>query len=297
LFHISFYRFVAVDDPELLREQLLGLTVGLLGSILVAHEGINGMLVGSAEQLDVFETAVQSGEVCGGAFAGMAFKRTVADADAFRRRKIKVKPHLVPLDVVDADVVSRAADIDATTVDPKEWRELLQRDDVVALDNRNSFEFEHGHFRGAVDPGTVDFRDFANYVRAHADEWRINNTTIAMYCTGGIRCEKSSPWMQDLGLTVRQLRGGILTYLAEMSDAEQDWTGDCFVFDQRRLLDVHLQPVPLAVQLPLQLPLQRDGETAKAAENDGEGRDGGLAPVLHVAQRGEVLADGGLVPD
>ena len=246
MFHVSFYRFVDVPDPAALRKQLLAITGGLLGTILVAHEGVNGMLAGAADELDAFEEAVQSSHVLGGAFAGMAFKRTVCDVAPFRRRKIKVKAELVPLDVEGVDVPSRRADIEASNADTMEWRELLRRDDVIVLDNRNSFEFAHGHFIGAIDPGATDFRDFAAYVRANAEEWRVTGKTIAMYCTGGIRCEKSSPWMQDLGLTVRQLRGGIVTYLAEAADTEQDWSGDCFVFDDRRLLDGRLHPIPPA---------------------------------------------------
>ncbi len=243
MFHISFYRFVDVPDPTALRVQLLALTEGLVGTILVAHEGMNGMLAGGDDELDAFEAAVQSPDVLGGAFAGMAFKRTVCAVAPFRRRKVKVKLELVPLDVDGINVPTRRAEIEASDVDSAGWRTLLRRDDVVVIDNRNSFEFEHGHFVGAVDPGTEDFRDFAAYVRAHAEEWRTTGKTIAMYCTGGIRCEKSSPWMRDLGLTVHQLRGGIVTYLAETTDAEEDWTGDCFVFDDRRLLDVRLQPI------------------------------------------------------
>ncbi len=246
MFHISFYRFVPVEDPLRLREQLLVLTDRLFGTVLVAHEGVNGMLAGAADDLDAFEAAAQSPELLGGAFAGMAFKRTVCDVPPFRRRKVKVKPELVPLDIDGIDVPSRRADIEASNVDAVEWRALLRRKDVVVIDNRNSFEFTHGHFVGAIDPGTTDFRDFTAYVRTNADEWRETGKTIAMYCTGGIRCEKSSPWMQDLGLTVRQLRGGIVSYLAEAADAEQDWSGDCFVFDDRRLLDVRLQPIAVA---------------------------------------------------
>lgn len=246
MLHISFYRFVEVPDPAALREQLLAITGGLLGTILVAHEGVNGMLSGAADELDAFEAAMQSPDLLGGALAGMALKRTVCDVAPFRRRKIKVKSELVPLDVDGVDVPSRRTDIVASDVDAAGWRALLRRDDVVVIDNRNSFEFGHGHFVGALDPGTADFRDFAAYVRANAEEWRATGKTIAMYCTGGIRCEKSSPWMQDLGLTVRQLRGGIVTYLAETADAGQDWSGDCFVFDDRGLLDVRLQPIPLA---------------------------------------------------
>ena len=166
MFHISFYRFVAVEDPVHLREHLLGLTAGLLGTILVAHEGVNGMLAGAGDELDAFEAALQAPDVLGGAFAGMAFTRTLCDVAPFRRRKIKVKAELVPLDVDGIDVPSRRADIAASDVDAAGWCALLRRDDVVVLDNRNSFEFGHGHFVGARNPGTVDFRDFAAFVRA-----------------------------------------------------------------------------------------------------------------------------------
>ena len=241
VFHVSFYRFVAIEDPAYLREQLLAITEDLLGTILVAHEGVNGMLSGAAHELDAFEAAFRSPDLLGGAFADIAFTRTVCDVAPFRRRKIKVKSELVPLDVDGIDVPSRRADIAASDVDAAGWRALLRRDDVVIVDNRNSFEFGHGHFVGAIDPGIVDFRDFAAYVRANAEEWRATGKTVAMYCTGGIRCEKSSPWMQDLGLTVRQLRGGIVSYLVETADAAQDWSGDCFVFDDRCLLDARLE--------------------------------------------------------
>lgn len=246
VFHVSFYRFVAVGDPAALREQLMVMAAGLFGTILVAPEGVNGMLAGEADALDGFQHALQSSTVLGGAFAGIAFKRTGCDSPPFRRLKIKVRAELVPLAVDGTDVLSRAADVAASDVDGHEWRALLRRDDVIVLDNRNSFEYDHGHFVGAVDPGTADFRDFASYVRENAEQWRESGKTIAMYCTGGIRCEKSSPWMQDLGLTVRQLRGGIVTYLSDAPDADLDWTGDCFVFDNRRLLDVRLRPHPPA---------------------------------------------------
>ena len=185
VFHVSVYRFVAIEDPAYLREQLLAITEDLLGTILVAHEGVNGMLSGAAHELDAFEAAFRSPDLLGGAFADIAFTRTVCDVAPFRRRKIKVKSELVPLDVDGIDVPSRRADIAASDVDAAGWRALLRRDDVVIVDNRNSFEFGHGHFVGAIDPGIVDFRDFAAYVRANAEQWRATGKTIAMYCTRG----------------------------------------------------------------------------------------------------------------
>ena len=113
---------------------------------------------------------------------------------------------------------SRRADIAAPDVDAAGWRALLRRDGVVIVDNRNSFEFGHGHFVGALDPGIVDFRDFAAYVRANAEQWRATGRPLPCTAPEGIRCEKSSPWMHDLGLAVRQLRGGIISYMAETGD-------------------------------------------------------------------------------
>lgn len=126
-------------------------------------------------------------------------------------------------------------------MDPLAWRALLDRDDVVVLDNRNSFEYRLGRFRGAIDPGVRNFRDFPAYVEAHAAQWKAEGKRVAMYCTGGIRCDKTSGWMSGLGLDVLRLEGGILNYFAQVPDAERDWSGECFVFDNRIALDTHLQ--------------------------------------------------------
>ena len=251
IFHIAFYKFVHLPQPELIAQRLRELTQELLGSILIAHEGINGMLAGSAAQLDAFEVAVQadsSGDVVlAGAFAGMVFKRTGCASQPFKRIKVHLKREIVPLGVDGLDAPGRIDEIHANDVPPREWRELIKRPDVVLLDNRNSFEWRLGRFQGAIDPGVVNFRDFPEYVKAHAQEWKRDGKTVAMYCTGGIRCEKSSVWMQDMGLKVAQLQGGILNYFKEMPDAAQDWQGECFVFDNRVALDTQLQETSTSV--------------------------------------------------
>jgi UPF0176 protein len=251
LFHIAFYKFVALPQPEAVAKRLRELTQPLLGSILIAHEGINGMLAASSEQLDSFEAAVQAEEeqdaVLKGAFKGMVFKRTVCNTQPFKRMKVHVKREIVPLGVDGVDAPGRIDEIHANDVPPQEWRELIKREDVVLLDNRNSFEWRLGRFEGAIDPGVINFRDFPEYVKAHADEWKREGKTVAMYCTGGIRCEKSSVWMQDMGLKVAQLQGGILNYFKEMPDAEKDWQGECFVFDNRVALDAKLQETQTSV--------------------------------------------------
>ena len=251
LSHIAFYKFVNLPHPEAVAERLRVLTKELQGSILIAHEGMNGMLAANDEALDEFETAIQAevsqDAVLGGLFKGMVFKRTACLSQPFKRMKIHVKREIVPLGVDGVDAPGRIDEIHANDVPPREWRELIKRPDVVLLDNRNSFEWRLGHFEGAVDPGVINFRDFPEYVKAHAQEWKEQGKTVAMYCTGGIRCEKSSVWMQDMGLKVAQLEGGILNYFKEMPDADIDWQGECFVFDSRVALNTKLKETDTSV--------------------------------------------------
>jgi UPF0176 protein len=246
--HIAFYKFSAIADVDAVVLRLRELTAPILGSILVASEGINGMLAGTAQQLDAFEHALHNDAAFSGQFAGTVFKRTACVTAPFKRMKVHAKKEIVPLGIDGVDAAGRTADIERTNVSPQAWRELIQQPDVVLLDNRNSFEYRLGKFDGAIDPGVVNFRDFPEYVQAHAAQWKAQNKKVAMYCTGGIRCEKSSVWMQDLGLQVYQLEGGILNYFKEMPDASQDWQGECFVFDSRVALDTQLQETNTTVE-------------------------------------------------
>ncbi|WKB53111.1 rhodanese-like domain-containing protein [Eleftheria terrae] len=235
LFHIAFYRFVPLPDPDGCALRLRELARSLLGSVLVAAEGVNGVLAGTAAALDTFERELLGDALLGPLLAGMAFKRSACRTPPFGRLKVHRKAAIVSVGV--PDLPQRG-----TVVSPAEWRGLLGRDDVVVLDNRNSFEFRLGRFRQAVDPQVSHFRDFPRFVEAHAAEWKRNGKRVAMYCTGGIRCEKTSGWMQqELGLQVLELEGGILHYFQAMPDAWRDWEGECFVFDNRIALDTRLQ--------------------------------------------------------
>lgn len=231
ILHISFYKFVALRDPHAVAAHLRELGRELLGSVLVAEEGINGVLAGSAQALDAFELALQQDE----RFSGITFKRSACKTPPFARLKVHVKPEIVSVGVEGGGMSPD------TRVSPAQWRELIARDDVVVLDNRNSFEYRLGRFSHAVDPGVTNFRDFPRYVQAHADAWKASGKTVAMYCTGGIRCEKTSAWMRGLGLQVKELDGGILNYFQSLPDADRDWQGECFVFDNRVALDTRLQ--------------------------------------------------------
>ena len=254
LLHSAFYRFTALADPLAAAAVLRALAQHLRGSIVVAAEGVNGTVAGTADAVVDFEAALQQADLLGGALAGMAFKHSACRTAPFGRLKVQVKPEIValglpalpsgqPLPAPDGD--------DASHLSPAAWRQLLTRDDVVLLDNRNHFEFRLGHFRGAVDPQVNNFRDFVAYVQDQAPAWRAAGRPVAMYCTGGIRCDKTAPWLRSLGLAVWQLDGGILNYFQTPVDAvdavqrgaapDSTWQGECFVFDNRIALDTQLQ--------------------------------------------------------
>ncbi|HEY4082227.1 MAG TPA: rhodanese-like domain-containing protein [Burkholderiaceae bacterium] len=233
--HASFYRFVALPDPEALAVRLREMVAGIGGNILVAPEGISGAIAAEPAVLHAFEEELT--REFDGAFAGMSFKHSACATKPFHLIKVHTKPEIVAFGVPG---VTASGHVDSH-VSPERFRELLDDPEVLVLDNRNSFEFKLGRFRGAVDPQVANFRDFPAYVEAHADEWKAAGKKIAMYCTGGIRCEKTSAWMQDQGLSVFQLDGGILNYFQALPDADADWQGECFVFDKRIAIDTHLQ--------------------------------------------------------
>ncbi|MFG6414212.1 rhodanese-related sulfurtransferase [Roseateles sp. DC23W] len=229
LLHSSFYRFTPMADPagfaEWLRERGAALSLG--GVVLVAEEGLSAAIAGEADAVHAFETALQLRP----GLAHLHFKHNACERMPFSLLKVSVKREIVAFGVPG---VSGGGATD-THVSPQRWRELLADPDTVVLDNRNTFEFKLGRFRGAIDPGVAHFRDFPDYVEAHRDAWQ--GKTVAMYCTGGIRCEKTAAWMQQRGLKVAQLDGGILNFLEAFPDAATDWEGECYVFDKRIAID------------------------------------------------------------
>jgi UPF0176 protein len=236
--HSSFYKFAKLQSPFApydVSARLKVLCESITGSILLASEGINGMVAASPERLDAFEHALT--HEFDRAFAGIMFKRTNCLTAPFKHMKITVKREIVPLGVEGVNAI----DHKPKALSPEQWRELIKSNNVVVLDNRNSFEYKLGHFKGAINPGVQHFRDFPRYVQANVAQWKSEGKNVAMYCTGGIRCEKTSAWMADMGLDVFELQGGILNYLQAMPDAELDWQGECFVFDSRVALDAKLQ--------------------------------------------------------
>ncbi len=236
VFHDAFYKFVSIIDVDGTAETLRELTAALTGSLLVAGEGVNGTLAGKAAALDAFRVALADDPRLEGRLTGIAFKRSPCVTPPFQRMKVHSRPEILPLGVEGVNAVGHVGH----QVTPPKWRALLDDPNVVVIDNRNHFEVRLGRFRNAVDPLVRNFRDFPAYIEAQLPLWQAEGKQVAMYCTGGIRCEKTSAWLHERGVPVLQLAGGILNYFAEMPDAERDWDGECFVFDNRIALDTRL---------------------------------------------------------
>jgi UPF0176 protein len=244
LVHSAFYRFTPVADPQATAQALRAHAQSLpdlQGALLLATEGLNGAVSGSVATIAAFEAWMTSPNFLEGACEGLVFKHSECRTPPFGRFKVVVKPEIVALGLPEFEALPTPNEQDSTHLSPQAWRALIARDDVVVLDNRNHFEYRLGHFKGAVDPQVRRFSDFVDYVQTHAPQWRAEGRPVAMYCTGGIRCDKTAPWMRSLGLDIYQLDGGILNYFAQLDDAHTDWDGECFVFDKRIALDTHMR--------------------------------------------------------
>ncbi|WP_189055101.1 oxygen-dependent tRNA uridine(34) hydroxylase TrhO [Deinococcus daejeonensis] len=220
----ALYQFRAVADPAGLRERLLALgeAGGLCGTLIVASEGINGTVAGSRVGIDALHAALLAE-----GFAGLEYKESGASAQPFRRFKVRLKREIVTLGVPVAPEREVGQYVEAG-----DWNALIESEDVVVIDTRNRYEVKAGTFRGAVDPGIESFREFPAWLDEHADELR--GKRVAMFCTGGIRCEKSTSLLRQRGYRdVFHLRGGILQYLEDVPQEQSRWDGECFVFDGR----------------------------------------------------------------
>ncbi|MCE2679917.1 MAG: hypothetical protein LW629_05590, partial [Burkholderiales bacterium] len=212
LFHISFYKFVPITDVDKVVDTVKALASELVGLVLLAEEGINGTLAATAERLDTFEQALAAHPVTAPLFGDMGFKRTVCITPPFGRLKVTRKREVVDMGVFGVDTSKPAG----VSLKPAEWKSFIRRDDVVVIDNRNSFEFRLGRFENAIDPEVRNFRDFPQYIETHLPQWQADGKKIAMYCTGGIRCEKTAAWLEEKGVESYQLEGGILNYFKEI---------------------------------------------------------------------------------
>ncbi len=239
----ALYQFGALPDFRELREPLRELCAahGLKGTLLLAHEGINGTIAGEAAALHAVIDQLQHGPLFCGRLDNLELKFSSARAMPFQRLKIRLKKEIVTLGDPAADPTKQVG----AYVDPADWNMLIAAPDVVVLDTRNRFEVAMGTFSGAVDPEIDSFGQFKDFVARKLDPAR--DRKIAMFCTGGIRCEKASSYLLAHGFTeVYHLKGGILKYLEATPQADSQWRGECFVFDERVALSHGLEEHGLA---------------------------------------------------
>jgi len=222
----ALYQFVRLDDFEEFRTPLRELMVELevKGTILLALEGLNGTISGSKSSIDSVIQFLHDD----GRFDNLEIKFSHSKTTPFKRLKVKLKKEIVTLGVEHIDPLSSVG----TYVAPQDWNALISDPDVVLIDTRNNYEYEIGSFEGAINPNTETFREFPTYTKNNLEQYR--GKKVAMFCTGGIRCEKSTAYLKSQGFdTVYHLQGGILKYLEEMDEEQSLWKGECFVFDDR----------------------------------------------------------------
>jgi UPF0176 protein len=226
----AFYQFASLPDFRELREPLRKLCgdLAVKGSVLLAHEGVNGTLAGSPEAIDELVAALRDGELFGGRLDHLELKFSSAATMPFGRLKIRLKKEIVTFGDKAADPTLQVG----TYVEPKDWNGLIAAPDTVVIDTRNAFEVAIGTFEGAVDPAIASFAQFREFAARHLDPTR--DRKIAMFCTGGIRCENASSYLLAQGFAeVYHLKGGILNYLEQVAETDSRWRGECFVFDER----------------------------------------------------------------
>ncbi len=226
----ALYQFAALPDFRELREPLRALAAGLgiKGSVLLAHEGINGTVAGSDEGIDAFVGELRHGSLFGGRLDNLELKFSAAVAMPFQRLKVRLKKEIVTL----GDATVDPTQLVGTYVEPSDWNALISAPDTLVIDTRNAFEVAMGTFEGAIDPGIKSFGQFKDFAARQLDPAR--HRRIAMFCTGGIRCEKASAYLLARGFDeVYHLKGGILRYLEGVPEQESRWRGECFVFDER----------------------------------------------------------------
>ena len=245
----ALYQFIPLPDFRELKDPLHRLCqdLGIRGTLLLAHEGINGTVAGLDEAVDILMAELRSGPLFAGRLDNLELKYSTASEMPFKRMKVRLKKEIVTLGDPQTDPLRRVG----TYVSPDEWNRLMDEPGIVVLDTRNDFEVGMGTFAGAVDPRIARFSEFKDFVRDQLDPAR--HKRVAMFCTGGIRCEKASSYMLAQGFEeVFHLKGGILKYLEDVPQTESRWDGECFVFDERVALGHGL--------------VERPGETGQSDE-------------------------------
>ncbi|WP_185803756.1 rhodanese-related sulfurtransferase [Pontivivens nitratireducens] len=255
----ALYRFARIEHPELLRDRLDDTLskLNIRGILLVASEGINGTLAGSEAAIDAAIAHLRAIPGC----EGVQPKYSFSDVQPFRRLRVRLKQEIVTLGAGEVDPNAAVG----RYVAPQDWNDLIADPDVVLIDTRNDYEVAVGSFEGALDPGTRSFGEFPEWWRRNAAQFE--GKKVAMFCTGGIRCEKSTSWLIGQGVEeVYHLQGGILKYLEDMPEEQSTWQGECFVFDERVTVGHGLKPGPHVLCAGCRRPLAPDDLTRNGYE-------------------------------
>jgi UPF0176 protein len=231
----ALYQFSRFDDPAIIHEALAIVcdSAGTKGTILIAREGINGTIAGAPEAVEQVVGHIRGLPGC----RDLDVKYSAADVMPFHRMKVRLKREIVTMGQPDIDPLTGAGHY----VAPADWNALIDAPDTLVIDTRNDYEVEIGSFAGAINPETKSFSEFPDWFRDHRDD--LHGKTIAMFCTGGIRCEKATAFLKAEGLSdVYHLKGGILKYLEDVPAKDSRWSGECFVFDRRVAIGHGLAP-------------------------------------------------------
>ena len=251
----ALYQFARFDDPKTLRAPLLALCEenGVRGTLLLAREGINGTIAGSDSGVEAVLDHIRTLPGCN----AIEVKESRAESLPFHRTKVRLKKEIVTMGQPDLDPLAGVG----TYVAPEDWNALISDPDTIVIDTRNDYEVQIGSFEGAIDPQTTSFREFPEWFRAKRAELEAEGRSpkIAMFCTGGIRCEKSTAFARAEGVEdVFHLKGGILNYLEHVPESESLWRGECFVFDERVSVGHGLAPGDHGLCRACRRPLDRD---------------------------------------
>ena len=232
----AFYTFtdlLNLEELQMTFSQFLK-KENITGTILLAHEGVNGTVAGTETSIDQFKKFLQLNNL----YQSQNFKTSTCAKDPFPRLKVKLKDEIVSIGNELADPVKTVGEY----VQPQDWNNLISQEDVLVLDTRNTYEFSIGTFEKSIQPETTNFREFPNWLENLESSGVDKNNKVAMFCTGGIRCEKASSLMKAKGFNnIYHLQGGILNYMEKVDEKDSLWKGECFVFDDRVALNHNLE--------------------------------------------------------
>ena len=249
----TLYKFFKVDDLVALQNQLYAICNknNVMGTILIANEGVNGTISAKPKEIEKTLISIQKDD----RFSEIEIKYSSANKQPFHKMRVRLKKEIVTIGLPEINPNKTVG----TYVKPEEWNDIISDPDVILIDTRNKFEIKIGSFKNALDPRTTSFRDFPEWVKKFKQDKMNTNKKIAMYCTGGIRCEKASSLMKEEGFNeVYHLQGGILKYLEQVEKEKSLWEGECFVFDDRVCLTENLEVGSYKMCFACRMPITED---------------------------------------